>query len=449
MLKGLFMQRDELFENAPVRKAVVSQIVPAILSQMIALIYNLADTYFVGLLNSPVHTAAVTVAYPPFLLLTAVSNLFGIGGASVLARCLGKKDEDGAKFAGQFAVWGGAFAAIVSIFIYFLLSKPILYLCGANADTFVQAKAYADYIILYGGFFAVVSPIMANLSRAQGNAHLAAFGVSLGGVLNIILDPLFILPRFLGMGAGGAGFATAVSNAASFVFFLAFFIFNRQKMLNVISVPKLKGRAHGIKDVLLTGLPSALQFVLTVVAVAAQARFISGYSTEAVAAWGITKKLDQLPLYFSIGVASGILPIIAYNHAAGNLERRKSIFRMGVIISVGFASICVVIYEIFAPFLIGLFISDAQTVSYGSAFLRIMVTAMPMMAFCYPMIIQFQGMGKVKESIICSFLRKGALDIPLLFALSGIFGLYGCVFVQPIVDTVSMIVSWLFYKRMD
>ena len=166
-----------------------------------------------------------------------------------------------------------------------------------------------------------------------------------------------------------------------------------------------------------------------------------------MAALGIAKKLDQLPLYFSIGTANGLMPFLAYNYSAGNQERRKKAFRFGCGISISFAVLCLVAYEIFASQLAAFFIKDVSTVDYASTFLRCMVTAMPFMAFCYPMIIQFQAMGKVKAALICSILRKGVLDIPLLFIMDSIFPLYGCMWVQPIVDFISLVVAIGYYKK--
>jgi len=197
------------------------------------------------------------------------------------------------------------------------------------------------------------------------------------------------------------------------------------------------------------GFPSALQYALTVVATAAQADFVSQYPTEAVAALGIVKKLDQLPLYFSIGVSNGLLPLLAYNHAAGNHHRRAQAFRIGSLMSFGFAVLCLVCYEAFATPLVSLFIADAATVRYGAVFLRCMVTAMPMMALCYPMIIQFQAMGRARESLVCSILRKGVLDIPLLYLMDALFPLYGCMWVQPIVDAISLAAALWFYRAIQ
>ena len=439
--------RTEIFENTPIKKAVLLQIVPAIASQMIALLYNLADTYFVGLINDPVQTAAITVVSPCFVMLTAISNLFGVGGASAIARALGKKEANRARQIASVSFWGGLVMGILFALLFWLLERPILTLCGAREETFAVVMAYAKWVVVIGGPWTVLNTLLANLVRAEGSARRAFVGVSLGGVLNIALDPLFVLPRFLGWGAAGAGIATAISNMAATVYFLCGIFRRRQDTVLSVAPGYLRHiRAH-LGGILVIGFPSALQYALTVVAVAAQSKFVSAYPTEAVAALGIVKKIDQLPLYFSIGVANGLLPLLAYNHAAGNTARRSQAFRFGTLTAVSFSLCCLILFELFAEPLVGLFIKNPQTVAYGASFLRLMVTAMPMMSVCYPMIVQFQAMGKAGESLICSVLRKGVLDIPLLFIMDALLPLYGCMLVQPTVDSISLIVALLLYRR--
>lgn len=439
--------RTEIFENTPIKKAVLLQIVPAIASQMIALLYNLADTYFVGLINDPVQTAAITVVSPCFVMLTAISNLFGVGGASAIARALGKKEPDRARQIASVSFWGGLVMGILFALLFWLLERPILTLCGAREETFAVVMAYAKWVVVIGGPWTVLNTLLANLVRAEGSARRAFVGVSLGGVLNIALDPLFVLPRFLGWGAAGAGIATAISNMAATVYFLCGIFRRRQDTVLSVAPGHLRHTRAHLGGILVIGFPSALQYALTVVAVAAQAKFVSAYPTEAVAALGIVKKIDQLPLYFSIGVANGLLPLLAYNHAAGNTARRSQAFRFGTLTAVSFSLCCLILFELFAEPLVGLFIKNPQTVAYGASFLRLMVTAMPLMSVCYPMIVQFQAMGKAGESLICSVLRKGVLDIPLLFIMDALLPLYGCMLVQPTVDSISLIVALLLYRR--
>ena len=438
-------ERLSLFESMPVRTAVRRQIVPAVISQMIALIYSLADTYFVGLLNSPVQTAAVTVSYSSFVMLTAISNLFGVGGASALSRALGKKNIGAARDIAAVSFWFGLAAAVLFSVLFALFARPILYLAGATDETWTAVIGYARWVIILGGPCTILSTLLANLLRAEGSAKAASFGMSLGGVLNILLDPLLILPQFADLGAAGAGLATALSNGVSAAYLLCAAL-SRRSVLS-LAVRRLERTRLYLMRILKVGLPSALQYALTVVAIAAQAKFVSRYPTEAVAALGIVKKLDQLPLYFSIGVSSGLLPLLAYTDAAGSYDRRRAAFRHGTAISFGFAVFCLVAFELFAEPLASVFMRDTVTVTYAAAFLRRMVTAMPLMSVAYPMIIQFQAMGRVRESLVCSILRKGVLDIPLLFLMDALVPLYGLMWVQPIVDLISLSVAVVLYLR--
>ncbi len=442
-------RRIAVFENMPVRKAVCKQLIPSIASQMIALIYSLADTYFVGKLNDPNQTAAIAVAASSFVMLTAISNLFGVGGASLIAQSLGKKDTEQAKQLSNASFHGGLISSILFSAVFYFLAAPILRLCGASDAILPYALGYAKWIIVFGGTATILSTLLGNLVRAEGSALIASIGISLGGIINIILDPIFILPQGFGLGAVGAGIATAISNLLSTFYFVGYIILKRNTTIIRLEPSRLRFDIHRLKAIIAIGLPSAIQYALTVVAIAAQSKFVSKYDAQAVAGLGIVKKLDQLPLYFSIGVANGLLPLLAYNYAAKNYDRQKQAFKLGCFISFGMSLICLIFYEIFAPELIGLFIKDSLTQKYGSAFLRCMVTAMPMMSVCYPMIIQFQAMGRVRASLICSILRKGILDIPLLFIMDALIPLYGCMLVQPIVDTTSLIVAILFSIRIN
>ncbi len=320
-------------------------------------------------------------------------------------------------------------------------------LCGADYETFDIAYGYAKWVVVIGGPATIMNTLLANLVRAEGNAMTASVGVAFGGVINMVLDPFFVLPQFFGLGAVGAGIATAISNLLATLFFIIYILVMRKTTVASANLSYVK---QGIKDtpkILSIGFPSAVQFTLTVVAAAVITKFVSPYGFEAVAAFGIVKKLDQLPLYFSIGVANGLLPLLAYNYSAKNYKRESDAFRFGSAISLGFSLMCLVCYEFFAPTLTGLFIGDEQTREYASVFLRIMVTAMPMMSICYPMIIRLQATGRVKEALVCSVVRKGVLDIPLLFILDWLWQLYGCVSVQPIVDTIALFVALYFASK--
>ena len=442
-------KRTMIFETMPVKRAVLKQIMPAIAAQMITLIYNLADTYFVGLLGDPRQTAAVTVAGSALLMVTAISNLFGVGGASAISRSLGVKDVTRANEISAVSFWGGALMGILYALVFALFARPILTVCGATEATYELVYGYAKWVIIIGGPFTVLNTLLGNLIRAEGEAAVASFGVALGGVINILLDPIFVLPSMLGLGAIGAGMATAISNLLATVYFFGYLYHKRKSTVIRLSMRYLSTAKKHLGVILSVGFPSALQTTLTVISISASLNFVSRYETEALAGLGIAKKIDQLPLFFTLGTANGMMPFLAYNHAAGNQKRRKQAFRFGCMIALAVTVSCLIVYEIFAPQLTTLFIDDPLTVEYGASFLRLMVIGMPLIAIAYPLVIQFQAMRKVKEAMICSLLRKGLLDIPFLFLLDAIWPLYGCMLVQPVVDFISLFVSFAFYRRIE
>ncbi len=442
-------KKTKIFAEMPVQRAVLIQAIPAIVSQMIWLVYNLADIFFVGLLNDPVETAAVTVGGATFIMLTAISNLLGVGGASTIAAALGRKETDKARQISSFCFWACCVCAVAWSVIFFVFVHPILSISGATEDTFAVTFSYVKWSVILGGPFTILSMMLGNLVRSEGSAFAASFGLSMGGILNIFLDPLFILPRFLGFGAQGAGIATGISNCVTMLFFLGYLVIRRKNTILSLSPRLVPQGWKQAKQVLSIGLPAALQNALTTVSVSAVLFFLSKYTTEAVAAYGIVQKWSFVPLYFTMGLANGILPLLAYNHAAGNHKRRSRIFRFGILLSEGFAIVCLIAYELFPAPLCSVFISDPTTITLAAAFMRRMVVAVPFMAICYPMISQFQAMGRAVEALVASIIRKGTLDIPFLFLMNWLVPLYGPVWVWPIVDAISLVIILILYRRVQ
>ena len=437
----------ETFERKPVIRAVFAQSMPAIIAQLIALLYNWADTFFLARLNQPELVAAAMIALPLYLLLTAIGNLPGVGGGSMLSHYLGKHNPEGASSVASLTIWIGMILALMCAVIYPLVDEPVLRLIGADEQTLAPAREYTFWVITIGSVPIIMNLVLANLVRAEGLARQASIAISAGGILNCVLDPLLMLPELGNMGITGAAVATALSNMLAAVWLMAVIYARRKKGVISADPHLLRSAKLYFSKIIQVGFPSSLQYLLTVVAVAALTHFVSRYATEATAALGVVKRLDYLPLYFSIGLSQGILPLLAYNHAANNIQRRNQVFRCGMMLSLGFAIACFVVYELWAEPLALFFTQEPTTVDYITQFLRIQVVAMPFMAICYPAITYFQAMQRTREALVCSILRKGVLDIPLLFLMNGWIGLYGCMWVQPIVDCTSMLFAVYFLWR--
>ena len=326
---------------------------------------------------------------------------------------------------------GAIVIGLAAVIIGEVLGKAIL---GKHLNFFGTMS-----FVVIGGVVTALNTLFSHLVRAEGRSMQASIGIMLGGILNMALDPLFmfvILPR--GNEVVGAALATMLSNVAALIYFIIIIVKNRR-----VLVLSAKPEAAMFRDkipsaVISIGIPACLMTLCENISYAILDNLMSLAGTAQQAGIGVAKKVNMLAHCIVRGMSQGVLPLIGYNYAAKKFKRTEDSFRFGCIISLSFALFCVVIYEIFAPGLASLFIKNEVTVKYAAAFLRRMVLAMPLMSLCYPLIIKFQAMGKAKESITVSILRKGVLDIPLYFMMDALFPLYGCMWVQPIVDTLSL-----------
>lgn len=443
------VKRDkiELFEKMPVSKAVSRLVVPTIISQLISMIYNLADTYFVGQTGDYNQVAAITLVFPAYMTLGAIANLLGIGGGSLVSRSLGKKDYTKARQAACFSFY----AAIAVTFVYSLFSlifpNVFLKLLGATEATYGFTYDYLFWVLTIGGVPTVLSMVLGHLVRAEGASRQASIGMTLGGVLNIILDPVFILPWGLNMMIKGAAIATLISNGVSVIYFLVYLIIVRKKTVISLNVKHLKIKKEIVAPVLTVGFPAFLQTSLAMVSNTFLNNLTAKFGETAIAAGGIVKKIDMLPMNVTMGFSQGVLPFIAYNYASENFERMKKGARFTRVIAMSFSILCVIIFEIFANRLVGLFIKDEQTIYYGARFLRIICIAMPIMAIDFLITTMFQATGHGAKALTLSLLRKGPVDVPLMFLMNFLIPLYGLYAVQPIVDTIALIVAIVLYVR--
>ena len=441
----LNIQQYKKMTETPIPKLILGLAAPTILSMLITSIYNLADTFFVGQISTSA-SGAVGVVSSLMAIIQALGFTLGHGSGTIISRSLGSRNTKAATRFASTSFFTALAVGVVLALIGLATLPDFMLLLGSTETILPHACAYARPILIAAPLM-ISSLVMNNILRYEGKANFAMIGLVTGGVLNIVLDPFFILPQYMNMGAAGAGLATAISNTAGTLFFLLCLLRRSSTVLSLRPC-HLKRTGVYIREILSIGFPSALQYALTVVSLAVLSLFVSKYAVEAVAAYGIVKKLDNLPLYFSLGTSAGLLPFLSYNYASGDRERQRQGFVFGVSITVGFSLACVIVFELFAPQLARLFIQDDMTVAYAAAFLRRMVLCMPFVAICHPMITQFQAMGRTRESLICSILRKGSLDIPLLLLLDRLYPLYGCALVQPVVDLISLIVALVLYRRL-
>lgn len=426
----------------PVHKAVAALAVPTIISQIVSIIYNLADTFFIGQMGNPYMVAAATLMYPWFALLTALGNLFGVGGSSLASRLLGANREDEVKYVCSFCFYGGMAATFAFSLLSFCFQNPLFWLLGASAENIGYAKSYLVWVVVLGGIPSMLSMTLAYFLRGAGYAKPAGAGMMLGGILNMMLDPLFIYG--LHMGFSGAAVATAFSNLVSMLFFLI--CFYRMKGRAALSLSPHHFSLRFAGQVFSVGIASALTQGLANLSNMTMVRLASGYGDIAVAAYGIVKKIDMFPLGISMGLCQGFMPLVGYNFAAKNYQRMKevSVFSWKTAMAIAFCFTGSFLG--FAPWLLQFFIREGQTGALGASFLRIACLAVPFQSVNALIIYTLQAMGKGTQSTALTLCRQGFLNIPMLVCMNYVFGLYGMIWTQLVIKLLMLPVTTGMYR---
>ena len=415
--------KDEksVFQNDSILKVILTMAVPTVISQMITVLYNYADTIFIGQLNDPKQVAAITLALPLTLFITAVGNFWGIGGGSTISRALGKDDLQEAKRAAAFSLYGAVIVTGVFCAIAFGMGNAFEYMLGASEADLDFADRYIFWMFTIGAMPSVLSQVLAHFTRSLGYAKAAGIGLTLGGVINIVLDPVFIFPFGLDMGVAGAAVATMISNVVSLVFFSVLFFRNKRQWSISFRITDALPAKEIAFPVLSIGFPSALISLLSAVSNGVLNNLISRHGEVAVAAVGIAKKMDILPANVAIGITQGSLPLIAYSYGAKEKEKtRKLLYTTGVL-SFAATAVVVILLEIFAAPVAKLFIQDAETVQYATQFIRRLCVAIPLYAITITVNSFFQAVNRPRHAFAISIIRKGIFDLPLMVLFDSLF----------------------------
>lgn len=438
----------ELFEKVPVPKAVAQLAVPTILSSLVMVLYNLADTYFVGMVNDPIQNAAVTLAAPVLLAFNAVNNLFGVGSSSMMSRALGKKDYDTVYRSSAFGFYCSLFGGMIFSLLCIVGKQPLLNLLGADAETAAATGAYLKWTVNYGAVPAILNVVLAYLVRSEGASLHASIGTMSGCLLNIVLDPVFILPWGLNMGAAGAGMATFLSNCVACMYFFVLLFVRRRSTYVCIHPGKFSLKKSIVLGVCGVGIPASIQNLLNVTGMTILNNFTAAAGADAVAAMGITQKINMIPMYIALGLSQGIMPLISYNYASGNHKRMKNTLFFSAKASLGFLTMVAIGYYVGAEPLISSFMKNEAIVAYGTRFLRGFCLGLPFLCMDFLAVGVFQAVGMGKEALLFAIMRKIILEIPALYILNALFPLYGLAYAQFAAEVVLAAAAVLVLRRM-
>ena len=449
--------RERIFADMPVGRALYVMAAPTVISQLINLIYNMVDAFYIGRTGDPYKMAATTVTISLMMLNVAMANLFGIGGGSLMARLMGLGRKDEAKAVSAFAVYATVIAAAAYSLGVGLFREPLLRFLGASDRTIGYASSYATIVIVIGVIPSMLSQVLAHLLRNVGCSKEASLGLSGGGILNIILDPLFmfvILPK--GMEVTGAAVATAISNACACVYLLT--VYRRREQTAPLSLRPADARAaspENRRSVFTVGIPSALQLALFDLANICANKLAAAHSDLVLAGLGIVMKIERIPNAVNIGICQGMMPIVAYNYSSGNHARMRETMRKARLFGLLISGSCVVLLEIFARPASQLFLSisagDAEaavaTLGFAALFLRIRALASPGQFLCYSSSFSMQAIGSGSAPLVLACVRELALYIPLMFLLDGLFGEIGLASALPAGEWLTAVFAVILLRR--
>lgn len=440
--------KEYLFERMPVPGAVMQLSLPIVISSLVTILYNLADTFFVGMLNNPVENAAVTLVYPVTLAFNAVNNLFGVGVSSAMSRHLGRKAYDQVRVCSAFGFYGAMISGLLFSALCILFRLPLLTLLGTDAQTLDATAGYLHWTVCCGALPAILNVVQSYMVRSEGSTLHASIGTMSGCLLNIVLDPIFILPWGLNMGAAGAGLATFLSNCVACLYFVVLARIKKGKTfvsMDLRLLPKLT--AEQIRDILGVGIPASIQNLLNVTGTTLLNNFTAPFGAAAIAAMGISQKLYMIPMQVSLGFSQGIMPLVSYNYASGNRKRMKQTILFAMRIIVCSMLFLTVVYVLSAPAMIRAFMDSEEIIAYGTRFLRVMSLGFVFLCTDFLAVGVFQALGLGRNALLFAICRKLVLEIPLLFLLNHFYPLYGLPFAQLITEIFLSCLGVIMLRR--
>lgn len=430
------VRKTDLFEKIPVKSAVLKLSIPTVLSSLVMVIYNLADTYFVGILNNSVENAAVTLAAPLLLAFNAVNNLFGVGSSSMMSRALGKKDYETVYRSSAFGFYCSVISGLIFSLLYTALNSQLLIVLGTDSETTAATAEYLKWTVSFGAVPAILNVVMAYLVRAEGASLHASVGTMSGCVLNMILDPIFVLPWGLDMGASGAGCATFISNCFACIYFFVLLYVKRKSTYVCVNPKKFSFRKSIVTGVFSVGIPASIQNLLNVTGMTVLNNFTSAFGAEAVAAMGIAQKINMVPMQIALGSSQGVMPLIGYTYASGNTDRMKKSLMFLSKYALGFLAVITVGFYFGSDLMISLFMKNEAIISYGSEFLKGLCLSLPFLCMDFIAVGVFQACGMGGKSLIFAIMRKIVLEIPFIFLLNYLFPLYGLAYAQTMAEVI-------------
>lgn len=432
------MNQEEKFvqmTTTPVPKLVCSLAVPTIISMLVSSFYNMADTFFVGKLDTQ-STAAVGIVFSIMTIIQAVGFFFGHGSGNYISRKLGSKELDEASTMAANGFFLSFFSGIVIAILGIVFINPLSVALGSTPTILPYTKRYLR-IILIGSPFMTSSLVLNNQLRFQGRASFAMVGIVIGAVLNIVLDPILIFGFHLGV--SGAAIATVFSQFCSFVLLV---LMTRKGGSIVIRFKNLKINTYFIKEIFRGGVPSLCRQGLASIAVIFLNHAAGTYGDAAIAGMSIVSRITMFANSALIGFGQGFQPVCGFNYGAKLYHRVREGFYFCVKYAFIFLVVVSLLCGIFAPNIVALFRKeDAEVIKTGALALRLQCITFPLNAWIVMSNMMLQSIGKALKASIVAGARQGYFFIPLILILPVCFGLLGVQMTQAVADVCTLLLS--------
>lgn len=439
------MERDrslEVFEKVPVSQAVLRNAVPAMAAMLMVLVYNLADTFFIGQTRNDILVAAVSLATPVFLIFMALGTVFGIGGTSVISRALGEGRPEYAKKVCSFCMWSCVGVGVLLSAAFLLFMDQILALIGASSDTWEPAGTYLT-VVAFGGPFVLISNCYSSIVRAEGQPTKAMTGQLLGNLLNIVLDPLMILT--FNWSIAGAAIATVIGNIVGAGYYLLYFL--RGKSTLSIHIRDFSAKDGVCGGVLAIGVPAALGSLLMSVSQIIVNAQMTNYDDMALAGMGVAMKVTMMTGMVCIGFAQGIQPLLGYCVGAKLWDRFKKVMRFSLLFALGLSAVMTGLCYLLRGRIVGAFLTEPAAFDYAVRFTNILLTTSVLFGVFFVLSSALQAAGAATQALIINLSRQGIIYIPALFILQAAFGVTGLAWAQPAADLLSTALVAVLYRR--
>ena len=428
----------DVMENMPVHKAILTLSIPALITTVISLIYNLTDTFFIGLLDDSVQLGAISLAFPVFMIIQSVGNIFGQGAPSYISRCLGGKRYDEVKRTSSVSAYIAVSITLILTAAYFVFRAPILGVLGTSANNIAPTRDYLNIIIGFG-FVMTLQVALPAFLRAEGRVKEASIGAALGIIINIILDPVFIL--VLHQGVAGAAWATVIGNAGSVIFYLIIY-FRTETSLSLL--PRdFKPSKRILSEVLKIGVPSAASSILMSVASILMQNIASGYGDYVISAYGVASKMISMAFMLVLGYVSGYAPFAGYNYGAKNYNRMLSALKFVMISSTCVCIVFVIPFVFLSRAFMGAFTPEEEIIGTGVQFLHAYAWCLPILGLQISLMCTFQATGNGLKSLIINLGRQCLFHMPLIVIFNVIWQFEGLTFAGPVADILTFILAIL------